>query len=92
MFLSTCQLSVVPLLLLSLHSSLHSLFLVSMMIVTGPSLSSATFMSAPNSPVATSLPSVSLILLQKYSYIGMAISCFAALIHDGYLSCNLQGA
>ncbi len=34
----------------------YSLFFVSMMIVTGPSFTSATFMSAPNSPVGTGFP------------------------------------
>ena len=32
--------------------SVHALFFVSIQMVTGPSLTSATFMSAPNSPVA----------------------------------------
>ena len=34
----------------------YSLFFVSMQMVTGPSLRSSTFMSAPNSPVPTCLP------------------------------------
>ena len=38
------------------HFYLYSLFLVSMQMVTGPSLSNSTFMSAPNSPVPTGLP------------------------------------
>ena len=45
----------------------HSLFLESMMMVTGPSLSSSTFMSAPNSPVPTSLPIAVLNCWQKAS-------------------------
>ena len=34
------------------RGSVHALFFVSIQMVTGPSLTSATFMSAPNSPVA----------------------------------------
>ena len=45
----------------------YSLFLVSMQMVTGPSLSSSTFMSAPNSPVPTGLPRASESLLQNSS-------------------------
>ena len=43
----------------------YSLFLVSIQMVTGPSLTSSTFMSAPNSPVPTCLPSASLMRVQK---------------------------
>ena len=45
----------------------HSLFLESMHIVTGPSLTRATFMSAPNSPVPTGFPTASLRALQNCS-------------------------
>ena len=45
----------------------YSLLLVSIQIVTGPSLMSATFMSAPNSPVPTSLPMSAESVVQKYS-------------------------
>ncbi len=38
-----------------------------MQMVTGPSFSNSTFMSAPNCPVATSLPKASLNALQKAS-------------------------
>ena len=44
-----------------------------------------TFMYAPNSPVPTGFPKASLSLLQKLSYKGTEISCFAALSHDGRL-------
>ena len=44
----------------------YSLFLVSIHIVTGPSLSSSTFMSAPNSPVPTGLPRAVLKSLQNF--------------------------
>jgi hypothetical protein len=50
-------------------SSVHcySLFLVSMHIVTGPSFSISTFMSAPNSPVPTGFPMASERSLQNAS-------------------------
>lgn len=47
--------------------SYYSLFFVSIQMVTGPSFSSSTFMSAPNSPVATCLPSCWLKSPQKAS-------------------------
>ena len=50
-----------------LFFSIYSLFLVSIHIVTGPSFSSSTFMSAPNSPVATCLPIASESCVQKAS-------------------------
>lgn len=37
--------------------AVYSLFFVSIQIVTGPSFSNSTFISAPNSPVPTGLPS-----------------------------------
>jgi len=43
----------------------YSLFLVSIHIVTGPLFRSSTFMSAPNSPVPTSLPRPMLSSWQK---------------------------
>ena len=45
----------------------YSLLLVSIQMVTGPSLMSATCMSAPNSPVPTSLPMSAERVEQKYS-------------------------
>ena len=56
----------------------HSLFFVSMQIVTGPSLTRATCMSAPKVPVGTGLPSASDRAAQKRSYRGMATSGRAA--------------
>ena len=56
-----------------------------MQIVTGPSLSSSTFMSAPNSPVPISFPIAELILSQKVSYRGIDISGRAARMYDGLL-------
>ena len=45
--------------------SAYFLCLVSMQIVTGPSLSSSTSIMAPNSPVPTGLPSTALSTSQK---------------------------
>ena len=45
----------------------YSLLWVSIMIVTGPSFSNSTFMSAPNSPVPTGFPSASDSFLQNSS-------------------------
>lgn len=58
----------------------YILFLESMIMVTGPSFKSSTFISAPNSPVCTGLPKWFSSLLTKVSYSGIAISGFAALI------------
>ena len=49
-------------------------------IVTGPSFTSSTFMSAPNVPVCTSFPICKPISAQKASYIGMAMSGLEAWI------------
>src|SRR5690606_32235533 len=56
----------------------YSLFFVSICMVTGPSLSSATFMSAPKIPVPTFLPRSFSNCTTKLSYKGIAISGFAA--------------
>ena len=45
----------------------YSLFLVSMQMVTGPWFNRSTFISAPNSPVCTGLPSASPNFRQKLS-------------------------
>lgn len=45
----------------------YSLFFVSMQMVTGPSLSSSTFMSAPNSPVCTGLPNCTAMAATNFS-------------------------
>ena len=50
-----------------LSNNRYSLLFVSIQIVTGPSLMSATFISAPNSPVPTSLPIRLERVEQKYS-------------------------
>ena len=50
-----------------LSNNCYSLLFVSIQIVTGPSLMSATFISAPNSPVPTSLPIRLERVEQKYS-------------------------
>src|SRR5690606_2070659 len=60
-----------------LHA-LHTLFFVSMIIVTGPSFTRATFISAPNSPVWTGFPSCELNTATNFSYNGMAKSGFDA--------------
>ena len=52
----------------------YSLFLVFMQMVTGPSLTRATFMSAPNSPVPTVRPMAAESAAQNLSYNGMASS------------------
>ena len=67
------------LLFLRTLKSLYSLFLLSITIVTGPSLSKATFISAAKIPVWTFLPNCCSTSWTKRSYMGIAISCFAAL-------------
>ena len=57
---------------------LHSGFLESMLIVTGPSLVRLTCMSAPKRPVGISRPSAVPSWRTKYSYSGMAMSGAAA--------------
>ena len=52
----------------------HSRAFVSTVMVTGPSLSSDTCMSAPNSPVATGRPSSAASRATNASYFGMATS------------------
>ena len=56
-----------------------------MQMVTGPSFSNSTCMSAPNWPVLTGLPKAMLNSLQNCSYSGMEISGRAARIYDGRL-------
>ena len=73
----------------------YSLFCESMKIVVGPSLRRETFISAPNSPVPTVLPRSELTFAQNFSYIGIAKSCFDALIYEGRLpffveACNVN--
>src|SRR5688572_3846341 len=73
----------------------HTLFFVSMIIVTGPSFTRLTFISAPNSPVCTSLPRFDCTTLTKDSYNGIAISGFAAFMYEGrfpffILACNVN--
>jgi len=75
--------------------SCYSLFFVSMIMVTGPSLTRATFMSAPKVPVLTCLPVFSDRDVMKYSYSGMACSGRAALIKEGrlpflYAACSVN--
>jgi hypothetical protein len=54
-----------------------------MKIVTGPSLMSATFISAPKVPVAIGLPNKTSKFLTKLWYNGIAFSGAAALIKLG---------
>src|SRR5688572_21212727 len=75
--------------------SIHILFLVSIMIVTGPSLQRSTFISAPNSPDCTVLPNACSTSAIKLVYNGTAISGFAAFMYDGrfpffVLACNVN--
>ena len=55
----------------------------SKIIVTGPSLTKLTCISAPKIPFLTSIFSSSLHFLQKYSYSSFALSGFAAFVKDG---------
>ena len=61
----------------------HSLFFVSMQMVTGPSFSSSTFISAPNSPAATGFPSCSSTTSRNRSYSGTVTSWLPALRYHG---------
>src|SRR5690606_28734041 len=56
----------------------YSLFFVSIEMVTGPSFSKLIFMSAPKTPVCTSLPISADSLRTICSYSGMALSGRAA--------------
>ena len=58
--------------------------------VTGPSFTSATCMSAPNSPVGTSRPSSSATRAVKRSYIGRETASGAALTYDGRLPLRVE--
>jgi hypothetical protein len=70
-----------PLIPLSPYSpSLYTLFFESITIVTGPSFVSATFISAPNSPVCTGFAKASSNAFTNFSYNGMATSGFDAFI------------
>lgn len=59
---------------------LYSLFLVSITIVTGPSFTNSTFISAPNSPVPIFFPRSADNCSIIFSYKGTAISGLLALI------------
>lgn len=74
-FISVCSFSIN---LIMVSFCCYSLCFVSIQMVTGPSLSSSTFMSAPNSPVPTDFPSAVLRSLQNFSYSGTESSCGAA--------------
>ncbi len=63
----------------------YSRFFESMQMVTGPSLMSETFMSAPKMPVFTSLPNCAESSAMNLLYKGTAISGFEARMYDGRL-------
>ena len=64
----------------SKNGGFYTLFLVSIIIVTGPSFISSTCISAPNCPVCNGFPKSDSICFIKASYKGIATSGFAAFI------------